>query len=87
MKQPNLPSSTVRHMLRAFHLQPHCLQTFTFSPDPDIEAKLLEVVGLYLRPPENGLVLCVDGKTGIQALDRTRPLLPSRATNTPQLEQ
>jgi transposase len=74
-----LPSSTVHLMLRASGLQPHRLRTFTFSPDPDFEAKLLDVVGLYLNPPEKALVLCVDEKTGIQALDRTQPLLPLRA--------
>jgi hypothetical protein len=47
--------------------------------DPDFEAKLLDVVGLYLNPPENALVLCVDEKTGIQALDRTQSLLPLSA--------
>jgi transposase len=51
----------------------------TFSPDPDFEAKLLDVVGLYLNPPDHALVLCVDEKPGIQALDRTQPLLPLRA--------
>jgi transposase len=74
-----LPPSTVHEMLVASHLQPHRLRTFTFSPDPDFEAKLLDIVGLYLDPPENALVLCVDEKTGIQALDRTQPLLPLRA--------
>ncbi len=74
-----LPPSTVHEMLVASHLQPHRVRTFTFSPDPDFEAKLLDIVGLYLNPPENALVLCVDEKTGIQALDRTQPLLPLRA--------
>lgn len=74
-----LPSSTVHAMLRAAKLQPHRIRTFTFSPDPDFEAKLLDIVGLYLNPPENALVLCVDEKPGIQALDRTQPLLPLRA--------
>jgi transposase len=74
-----LPRSTVHEMLVASHLQPHRVRTFTFSPDPDFEAKLLDIVGLYLDPPENALVLCVDEKTGIQALDRTQPLLPLRA--------
>ena len=60
-------------------LQPHRIRTFTFSPDPDFEAKLLDIVGLYLHPPQNALVLCVDEKTGIQALDRTQPLLPLSA--------
>src|SRR6202162_2233503 len=74
-----LPSSTVHAMLVAAQLQPHRIRTFTFSPDPDFEAKLLDIVGLYLTPPENALVLCVDEKPGIQALDRTQPLLPLRA--------
>ena len=78
-REVGLPSSTVHLMLRASHLQPPRLRTFTFSPDPDFAAKLLDVVGLYLHPPENALVLCVDEKTGIQALDRTQPLLPLRA--------
>src|SRR5574341_2018369 len=74
-----LPPSTVHEMLVASHLQPHRVRTFTFSPDPDFAAKLLDIVGLYLHPPENALVLCVDEQTGIQALDRTQPLLPLRA--------
>jgi len=74
-----LPRSTVHQILVASNLQPHRIRTFTFSPDPDFEAKLLDVVGLYLNPPENALVLCVDEKTGIQALDRTQPLLPLSA--------
>ena len=60
-------------MLVAAKLQPHRIRTFTFSPDPDFEAKLLDIVGLYLNPPENALVLCVDEKPGIQALDRRSP--------------
>lgn len=78
-RKVGLPSSTVHGMLRASSLQPHRLRTFTFSPDPDFATKLLDVVGLYLNPPENALVLCVDEKPGIQALDRTQPLLPLRA--------
>src|SRR5216683_1811565 len=74
-----LPRSTVHQILVASHLQLHRIRTFTFSPDPDFEAKLLDIVGLYLNPPENALVLCVDEKTGIQALDRTQPLLPLSA--------
>ena len=73
-----LPASTVHAMLVAAKLQPHRIRTFTFSPDPDLEAKLLDIVGLYLNPPENALVLCVDEKTGIQALNRTQPGLPLR---------
>jgi transposase len=74
-----LPPSTVHAMLVASKLQPHRIRTFTFSPDPDFEAKLLDIVGLYLSPPEHALVLCVDEKPSIQALDRTQPLLPLRA--------
>jgi transposase len=74
-----LPASTVHQMLVASGLQPHRIRTFTFSPDPDFEAKLLDIVGLYLNPPDNALVLCIDEKTGIQALDRTQPLLPLSA--------
>ena len=74
-----LPSATVHDVLVASSLQPHRIRTFTFSPDPDFEAKLLDIVGLYLSPPEHALVLCVDEKTGIQALDRTQPGLPLRA--------
>jgi hypothetical protein len=78
-RELRLPSTTVHTILAKSHLQPHRSRTFTFSPDPDFEAKLLDIVGLYLNPPDNALVLCVDEKTGIQALDRTQPLLPLRA--------
>jgi len=78
-KDLGLPRSTVHQILVASNLQPHRIRTFTFSPDPDFEGKLLDIVGLYLNPPENALVLCVDEKTGIQALDRTQPLLPLSA--------
>src|SRR5208283_5636219 len=64
-----LPNSTVHAMLDASQLQPHRIRTFTFSPDPEFEPKLLDIVGLYLNPPENALALCVDEKPGIQALD------------------
>jgi transposase len=74
-----LPPATVHEVLVASGLPLHRIRTFTFSPDPDFEAKLLDIVGLYLHPPENALVLCVDEKTGIQALDRTQPGLPLRA--------
>ena len=55
-----LPHSTVHAILNASELQPHRSRTFTFSPDPEFEPKLLDIVGLYLNPPENALVLCVD---------------------------
>jgi len=78
-RKVGLPHSTVHAILNASELQLHRIRTFTFSPDPDFEAKLLDIVALYLNPPENALVICVDEKSGIQALDRTQPLLPLRA--------
>ncbi len=58
--------------------QPWRCQTFKFSTDPELEAKVRDVVGLYLNPPENAVVLSVDEKSQIQALDRTAPMLPMR---------
>jgi len=78
-RELGLPHSTVHAILNASELQLHRIRTFTFSPDPDFQAKLLDIVGLYLNPPEHALVICVDEKPGIQALDRTQPLLPLRA--------
>ena len=69
---------TVHAILKENDLHPHRLRTFTFSPDPQFEEKLLDVVGLYMNPPKNALILCIDEKTGIQALDRTQPMLPLR---------
>ena len=78
-RKVGLPHSTVHAMLNASQLPLHQIRTFTFSPDPEFEAKLLDIVALYLNPPENALVLCADEKPGIQTLDRTQPLLPLRA--------
>ena len=77
-RQVGLPHSTVHAMLNASELQPHRIRTFTFSPDPEFEPKLLDIVGLYLNPPEKALVLSVDEKSQIQALDRTQPSLPMK---------
>jgi len=74
-----LNKDTVHRILKENELYPHRLETFMFSPDPDFEDKLLEIVGLYMHPPENAVVLCMDEKTGIQALDRTQPILPLRS--------
>jgi transposase len=71
--------SVIHLILQQHDLHPHRLRTFNFSPDPCFKEKLLEVVGIYMKPPENAVVLCVDEKTGIQALDRTQPMLPMRA--------
>lgn len=77
-KTLKLSKTFIHTVLQEHHLYPHRLRTFNFSPDPKFEEKLLEVVGLYMSPPENALVLCMDEKTGIQALDRTQPVLPMR---------
>ncbi len=71
-----LSTSTVQHIWRPFGLQPHRSETFKLSTDPDFVAKVRDVVGLYMAPPERALVLCVDEKSQIQVLDRTQPLLP-----------
>ena len=73
-----LSVSTVQRIWRAFGLQPHRLETFKLSTDPDFVAKVRDVVGLYVSPPQHAVVLCVDEKSQIQALDRTQPLLPMR---------
>ena len=78
-KKLKIPQRTIGEILKKHDLHPHRLRTFNFSPDPRFGEKLLEVVGLYMAPPENALVLCMDEKTGIQALDRTQPLLPLRS--------
>src|SRR5712671_3796349 len=70
--------STVHRIWQAHALQPHRVTTFKFSTDPEAEAKIHDVVGLYLHPPTNAVVLSVDEKTQIQALSRTQPLLPLR---------
>src|SRR5271169_3570490 len=63
---------------KAFNLQPHRTETFKLSTDPLFVEKMRDIVGLYLSPPERALVLCVDEKSQIQALDRSQPLLPMR---------
>jgi transposase len=73
-----LSQSTVSRIWRAFHLQPHRTESFKLSTDPMFIEKVRDIVGLYLDPPERALVLCVDEKSQIQALDRTQPLLPMR---------
>jgi transposase/transcriptional regulator with XRE-family HTH domain len=70
--------TTVHRIWRAHALQPHRSETFKFSTDPEAEAKIHDVVGLYLHPPTQAVVLSVDEKTQIQALSRTQPLLPMR---------
>lgn len=77
-KASGLSRSTVGRMWKAFALQPHRSETFKLSKDPLFIDKVRDIVGLYQNPPERALVLCVDEKSQIQALDRTQPLLPMR---------
>ena len=71
-----ISASKVGEIWRAFGLQPHRSESFSLSKDPQFVEKVRDIVGLYMSPPENAVVLCVDEKSQIQALDRTQPLLP-----------
>ena len=73
-----LSQTTIRRIWHAFALQPHRTETFKLSRDPLFIDKVRDIVGLYLAPPDKALVLCVDEKAQIQALDRSQPLLPMR---------
>jgi transposase len=73
-----LSQTTISRIWRAFALQPHRTETFKLSKDPLFIEKVRDIVGLYLAPPDKALVLCVDEKSQIQALDRSQPLLPMR---------
>lgn len=75
-KRLGIGHSSVHTILRERGLKPHLVKQFQFSTDPDFEKKLEDVVGLYLNPPENSIVLCVDEKSPIQALERSQPILP-----------
>lgn len=77
-KATGLSRMTIARIWRAFGLQPHRSDTFKLSPDPFLVDKVRDIVGLYVNPPEHAVVLCVDEKSQIQALDRTAPLLPMR---------
>ena len=75
-KSSGLSQSAVVRIWHAFGLQPHRAETFKLSTDPLFIEKVRDIVGLYLNPPDRALVLCVDEKSQIQALDRTQPILP-----------
>src|ERR1700675_4730528 len=75
-KASGLSRMTISRIWQAFGLQPHRADTFKLSPDPQLIEKVRDIVGLYMNPPEHAVVLCVDEKSQIQALDRTQPLLP-----------
>ena len=73
-----LSRSTVSRIWRAFGLQPHRVENFKLSSDPFFVEKVRDLVGLYMNPPDHAVVVCVDEKSQVQALDRTRPVLPLR---------
>ena len=77
-KQVGVSHSTVHRIWQAYDLRPHRTETFKFSRDPQLKEKVVDIVGLYLNPPEQALVLGVDENSQIQALSRTQPLLPLR---------
>jgi transposase len=77
-KTQGVSSATVQRIWKKHHLQPHRVETFKFSTDPHFVAKVRDIVGLYLNPPDQAIVLSVDEKSQIQALDRTQPILPLR---------
>jgi transposase len=75
-KHLKIGDATVARAWREYGVAPWRAESFRFSTDPQLEAKVIDVVGLYLHPPENAVVLCLDEKSQIQALDRTAPILP-----------
>src|SRR3979409_2023088 len=77
-KHLGISFASVARIWRAWNLQPWRRETFKFSTDPELDAKVRDVVGLYLNPPDKAVVVCIDEKSQIQALDRTAPILPIR---------
>jgi len=77
-KAQGISQSSVKRIWKQYNLKPHLIKTFKLSKDKKFVEKLYDVVGLYLNPPDKALVLCVDEKSQIQALERTQPLLPLR---------
>ena len=75
-KATGMSQAAISRIWRAFGLKPHLTESFKLSPDPQFIEKVRDIVGLYLNPPEAAVVLCVDEKSQIQALDRTAPVLP-----------
>lgn len=78
-KAQNLSEASIRRIWQMYNLKPHLIETFKLSRDKNFVEKMTDVVGLYLNPPEKALVLCVDEKSQIQALERTQPQLPLRS--------
>ncbi len=77
-RELGISDASVARLWRRYLIQPWRRETFKFSTDPALEAKVRDVIGLYLDPPEKAIVLCIDEKSQIQALDRTQPILPLR---------
>lgn len=77
-KRIGISHTTVHQILQAHQLKPHLVKRFRSSDDPAFEKKLEDIVGLYLDPPENAVVLCIDEKSQVQALERAQPILPLR---------
>ena len=77
-REQGISPATVQRIWSKHHLQPHRVESFKFSTDPQFVAKVRDIVGLYVNPPDKAIVLSVDEKSQIQALDRTQPILPLR---------
>ena len=75
-QRTGLSQTAIVRIWRAFGLQPHRVENFKFSKDPQFVEKVRDIVGLYMNPPEHAMVLCVDEKSQVQALNRTQPILP-----------
>src|SRR5271157_260481 len=75
-QKTGLSQTAIVRIWRAFGLQPHRVENFKFSKDPQFVEKVRDIVGLYLNPPDRAIVLCVDEKSQVQALNRTQPILP-----------
>ncbi len=75
-QKTGLSQTAIVRIWRAFGLQPHRVENFKFSKDPQFVEKVRDIVGLYMNPPEHAIVLCVDEKSQVQALNRTQPILP-----------
>src|SRR5713101_5738646 len=78
-KKITVSHDSIVRLWRRFCLQPHRTEGFKFSVDPQLDAKIRDVVGLYLHPPDNAVVVCVDEKSQVQALERSQPILPMRS--------
>jgi transposase len=77
-RSQGVSSATIQRIWKAYHLQPHRVEHFKFSTDPEFVQKVRDIVGLYLNPPDRAAVFSLDEKSQIQALDRTQPILPLR---------